>query len=124
MTNNVIKNYTKEKDVDRVNKIEEILHKKGKDKVVIWYFSEIESKEIPENLEAIILSGSRAHLQNNGVYSEYYDEVNLITKANVPILGICFGHQLIERHFVQTLSLYRNSLMTLKISRSLNQTKF
>jgi len=99
MTIIIINNYTDEKDFDRVKKIEEALNREGKNEVIIWHFSEIESKEIPEDLEAIILSGSRAHLQNKDVYSEYAAEVDLIIKANVPILGICFGHQLIAKAF-------------------------
>ncbi|MEM2148002.1 MAG: gamma-glutamyl-gamma-aminobutyrate hydrolase family protein [Candidatus Bathyarchaeia archaeon] len=118
MTIIIINNYTEEKDAARVKKIEEALRREGKDKVVIWHFSEIKSKESPENLEAIILSGSRAHLQNNGVYSEYYDEVNLITKADVPILGICFGHQLIGKAFganIKSLPKFLNDFQNIKI---------
>lgn len=99
MTIIVINNYTDEKDFARAKKIEEALNKEGKDEVIIWHFSEIRKKEIPKDLEAIILSGSRAHLQNKDVNSEYDDEVDLIIKANVPVLGICFGHQLIGKAF-------------------------
>jgi hypothetical protein len=60
MTILVINNYRDEEDLPRARKTEEVLEKEGKSGVIIWHFSEIGSREIPKDLEAIILSGSRA----------------------------------------------------------------
>jgi GMP synthase (glutamine-hydrolysing) len=65
----------------------------------ILSFSEISQQNIPPNLEAIILSGSSALLSKQGEQRKYKAEVELITQSNKPILGICFGHQLIATAF-------------------------
>jgi GMP synthase (glutamine-hydrolysing) len=91
----IINNYSKEEDLTKVNKIADALKKAGKSKILIRNFSDIKEKEEPSDLEAIILSGSSAHLQNQDTYEKYEAEIELIKQARVPILGICFGHQLI-----------------------------
>lgn len=99
MTILIINNYSDEKDIPRTRKIEEALKEEGESDCLIWHFSEVGSKKIPENLKAVILSGSRAHLQDPDVYSKYEPEIDLIIQSDIPVLGICFGHQLIGKVF-------------------------
>jgi GMP synthase (glutamine-hydrolysing) len=91
----IVNNYSKEEDLTKVNKIADALRRAGKSKILVWNFPEIKEKENLSDLEAIILSGSSAHLQNPDHYAKYEAEVELVRQVGVPILGICFGHQLI-----------------------------
>ena len=64
MTILIINNYYKEKNLKKVNQVSQALRKVGKSNHEIWHFSEINKKSIKNDIEAIVLSGSAAHLQN------------------------------------------------------------
>jgi GMP synthase-like glutamine amidotransferase len=91
----IINNYPSEKDLFKIDKIKNALLKLRKDKVITWSFSEINDQSPPVGIEAIVLSGSDSHLDRPDDLEMYNSEIELIKKANIPILGICFGHQLI-----------------------------
>ena len=61
----------------------------------------VEHGNIPENLNEfslIILSGS-SKFPVNGNESLFTKEIELIRTTNIPIVGICFGHELIAHAF-------------------------
>jgi len=99
MTILIINNYYKKRNLNKVDQIASALKQIGETKHVIWGFSEIDNKKIPDNLEAVILSGSAARLKNQVVGPDYTIEIEFLKKIQVPILGICFGHQLIAKAF-------------------------
>jgi GMP synthase (glutamine-hydrolysing) len=74
------------------------LEKIGKSDIQEWLYSDIENREPPKT-EAMILSGSEASLTDSEDFDLYKSEIELIKKMDLPILGICFGHQLIGKTF-------------------------
>ncbi len=48
-----------------------------------------------DQFDAIVLSGSLAYLSQESTIKRYKAPLELIQKVSMPILGICFGHQLI-----------------------------
>jgi GMP synthase-like glutamine amidotransferase len=48
-----------------------------------------------EGFQAVVLSGSEARIVNAQDRAKYEGVLRLIETCNVPILGICFGHQLL-----------------------------
>jgi GMP synthase (glutamine-hydrolysing) len=49
--------------------------------------------------DAIILSGSQKMLRKPKTWSTFVELVEIIRTTELPVLGICFGHQLIGRSF-------------------------
>jgi GMP synthase (glutamine-hydrolysing) len=52
-----------------------------------------------DSFDGVALSGSPDMLSDSSVVKKYMTELDAIRKADVPILGVCFGHQLIAIAF-------------------------
>ena len=57
--------------------------------------STISASEDFKYFDVIILSGSQHKLAESGVYEAYANEADFIRGTEKPLLGICFGHQLL-----------------------------
>ena len=104
MTIVLINNYFEKKYLHRVNKIADALRKSERNSYRILHIFDLGQKGIPAETKAVILSGSSAsfvHPKAN--QPDYSAEIELVKKIKVPILGICFGHQLIGRAFSSRL---------------------
>jgi GMP synthase (glutamine-hydrolysing) len=51
--------------------------------------------QVDKNIGAVVLSGSAARIVNSSDRELFQATINLIKTCNVPIFGICFGHQLL-----------------------------
>lgn len=52
-----------------------------------------------DSFDGVVLSGSPDMLSERAVQEKYRGETTAILDSQVPILGICFGHQLVSRAF-------------------------
>lgn len=54
-------------------------------------------------VDVVVLSGSQHKLSEPGIYDCYLHEVELIREIDKPMLGICFGHQLMAMAFGESV---------------------
>lgn len=97
----VINNYYKPEYRCRACQIVTALEKLGR-KCELFDYTKIDDviKRVEKRrIEGVLLSGSSAHLRNSENLSKYNAEIEFIQRASVPLLGICFGHQLIGKAF-------------------------
>ncbi|MGQ9465408.1 MAG: glutamine amidotransferase-related protein [bacterium] len=71
------------------------------DIVEIRAFSTIGVQEDVRLYNAIIISGSQRKLAEIGTFELYANVAELIKTCEKPVLGICFGHQLITKAFYE-----------------------
>jgi GMP synthase (glutamine-hydrolysing) len=78
-------------------KIEELLVAIGKfSRCRHVRFEEINADyEVEEDIDAIILSGSKARIVDPSHREQFEEAIGVVIRFNLPILGICFGHQLL-----------------------------
>ncbi|MHA1713447.1 MAG: type 1 glutamine amidotransferase, partial [Candidatus Ranarchaeia archaeon] len=63
-----------------------------------------EGSEIYERYQGIVLSGSESRFNKHG--PDYQSQMRLIRNASIPLLGICYGHQLIASTFGGSVATY------------------
>jgi len=62
----------------------------------VIHYSEIsEDYVVANNVDTIVLSGSAARIVSPVQREMYRGTINLVKSTNLPIFGICFGHQLL-----------------------------
>jgi GMP synthase (glutamine-hydrolysing) A subunit len=81
----------------RVKQLEKSLSSNGATVTVIKNAES--SAEKFNRFEGVVLSGSPAMLSEKGSEEKYSSQIRAIRDSAVPILGICFGHQLMGRAF-------------------------
>lgn len=67
--------------------------------------------EIRPNIKAVVLSGSEARIVNNEDRSRYSGVSQLIENVDLPLLGICYGHQLMCLTHGAEVDVLENSAM-------------
>jgi GMP synthase (glutamine-hydrolysing) len=93
----VLKSLVVNLSVDRREELEELV-------TAIERFSECRSVKFREidadyivgkDIDAVILSGSKARIVDESQRNEFKHVTDLIKRLNLPLLGICYGHQLL-----------------------------
>ena len=70
----------------------------------IFYVSEFEFPENIESYDGYLLTGSPASVHDKAEWIKMLSEfIGKVHKKNKPIVGVCFGHQLIAKHFGGTV---------------------
>ena len=52
-----------------------------------------------DSFDGAVLSGSPDMMSDNSVFSKYRNVVDALLESRVPVLGVCFGHQMLARAF-------------------------
>jgi GMP synthase (glutamine-hydrolysing) len=52
-----------------------------------------------QDYDGVVLSGSQAMVSDAKTFGRFAQEASMVRDSRVPVLGICFGHQLISKVF-------------------------
>lgn len=99
MTILIINNYFDQSDYWKAQAIADRLKGLRRHDCKILHYDKISKKTIQPSLEAIILSGSPGYLSKEEDRQKFKTEIDLVSDLDIPVLGICFGHQLIGKAF-------------------------
>lgn len=81
--------------------------------------------KIPSSLDAIIISGSATHVNDHLIWhKELFDLTWKYTNQGVPLLGCCFGHQLVNYYLGGTVDFYHSNEAKLSGSRKIEYKNY
>ena len=69
--------------------------KKFSECAVVGYNEVDKNYQVDQDIDAVIISGSKARIVESSNRTMFEETINLIKTCNLPILGICYGHQLL-----------------------------
>jgi GMP synthase-like glutamine amidotransferase len=78
---------------EKIRELRDVLNKFNPCKVVSY--ERVPSTEKLGGFDAVVISGSESRITNPSDKTKYEGVMQLIKTCNLPILGICFGHQLL-----------------------------
>jgi GMP synthase (glutamine-hydrolysing) len=90
----VVNNYPNR---DRVERLERCVRENGASVTPIEW-DEVSARRF-DSFDGVILSGSPAMITEGATKSRFQGEADAILDSEVPILGVCFGHQLMAHAF-------------------------
>ena len=73
--------------------------KKFSECAVVGYNEVDKNYQVDQDIDAVIISGSKARIVESSNRTMFEGTINLIKTCNFPILGICYGHQLLSWAF-------------------------
>jgi len=108
----VVNNYLKPKYLKRAEAVVEVVREITGDRVELITYQEIRRIFHLRGVNSVILSGSSAGIEQN--VGKFKREIDFVKETNVPVLGICFGHQLIGHAFGSKMGSHINYIKGFK----------
>lgn len=93
-----------------IEKLYEVLQEVTIHTVEIRDYTTLSRSEEFKNVDIIVLSGSSSKLSEPGVSDSYAIEADVIKAVEKPLLGICFGHQLLGLAYGEPVHLMEETL--------------
>jgi GMP synthase-like glutamine amidotransferase len=79
---------------EKINNLRDTLNKFTNCRIVSYERIQLDYR-IASDINAVVISGSEARIVNHSDKAKYEGVMQLIKNCNLPLLAICFGHQLL-----------------------------